>query len=404
MNPFPIEISRARHMLYREYPYLSDAIYGCQIKIIKNLMAMSRGPACVSKNWIIYIDEDEYKKWSCEETAGIIWHEVNHVLRRHYTRLQYVISTDLANIAADLELHDDQPRLFPLPKIYQYVNHELFDVPPHLVAEEYVDLIKKKTKCAICNKLIFGGENNKCTCFSNEGSGVHGRDAPWEGGHAADGIKESHAEIIRQRVARKILERRTYGSIPLGLLRWAKEVQNAKKINWRRICRGLIKRTIESLRGYEWHTYARLSRRPQVSQDILSPAWIRNNPCITVILDLSGSVSDKEHGVYCEQLGSILQEYREIFVVAADAAIHFAKKIRSKKQVLALPGRGGTDMGRAIREVNDKYKRMTDIIIVMTDGKTPWPEQPPPIPVIVALVRDPKIPTPSWAKVINLYD
>jgi predicted metal-dependent peptidase len=81
--------------------------------------------------------------------------------------------------------------------------------------------------------------------------------------------------------------------------------------------------------------------------------------------------------------------------------VHAAKKVFSLEQVTLLGG-GGTDMGRGIQKaVEDGH----ELVVVLTDGYTPWPEKPPRATVVVGLIhpkgeRPPE--APPWAKVVPI--
>jgi predicted metal-dependent peptidase len=88
-------------------------------------------------------------------------------------------------------------------------------------------------------------------------------------------------------------------------------------------------------------------------------------------------------------------------VYTVDAEVHAAQKVFSLDQ-LRLLGGGGTDMGRGIeRAVKDGH----ELVVVLTDGYTPWPEKPPRATVVVGLIypkgqEPPKV--PPWAKVVPI--
>jgi len=63
-----------------------------------------------------------------------------------------------------------------------------------------------------------------------------------------------------------------------------------------------------------------------------------------------------------------------------------------------LAGGGGTDMGIGI-DAAMKLKQKPDIIIVLTDGQTPWPNRPPKAKTIIGLLGG-DTDTPKWAKKI----
>ena len=72
-----------------------------------------------------------------------------------------------------------------------------------------------------------------------------------------------------------------------------------------------------------------------------------------------------------------------------------------------LTGGGGTDIRAGIAAAS-KLKPQPTLIIVLTDGETPWPDRRPPIPVIIAVIRTPRrdptsaYPIPWWAHTVNI--
>lgn len=63
---------------------------------------------------------------------------------------------------------------------------------------------------------------------------------------------------------------------------------------------------------------------------------------------------------------------------------------------IELLGGGGTDMGIGIRAAIDDAQR-PDVVVVLTDGYTPWPENPPGRPVVVGLLGGGEdVPKPPW--------
>jgi predicted metal-dependent peptidase len=84
--------------------------------------------------------------------------------------------------------------------------------------------------------------------------------------------------------------------------------------------------------------------------------------------------------------------------------VHAVRRVVSSRQV-TLAGGGGTDMGRGIAAAAELRPRPS-IIIVLTDGFTPWPPQPPPgARVIVGLLTQAEthfgVPSgPEWARTI----
>ena len=65
---------------------------------------------------------------------------------------------------------------------------------------------------------------------------------------------------------------------------------------------------------------------------------------------------------------------------------------------IPLAGGGGTDMSLGIAAAQELRPRV-DVIIVLTDGWTGWPQSPAPVPVIAVLIgrERAELPsTPDW--------
>ena len=101
-------------------------------------------------------------------------------------------------------------------------------------------------------------------------------------------------------------------------------------------------------------------------------------------------------------------------VLACDAQVHSVKRVSRASQVELLGG-GGTDMGAGIAQALALRPRPT-IIVVLTDGFTPWPaEAPRGVKVVVGLLEGRHgrgsgpwmhggpVP-PSWARVVRISE
>ena len=73
---------------------------------------------------------------------------------------------------------------------------------------------------------------------------------------------------------------------------------------------------------------------------------------------------------------------------------------------LELVGGGGTDLGAGIAAAA-ALKPRPSVMIVLTDGFTPWPQRPPRgIPVIIGLLKQRAQPglwkAPDWARIVEI--
>ena len=71
-------------------------------------------------------------------------------------------------------------------------------------------------------------------------------------------------------------------------------------------------------------------------------------------------------------------------VACCDAAVH-VKKVFSAAQV-ELYGGGGTDLRVGMRAFIERKGAPIDLLVIVSDCLTPWPEETPPFPVITIRV------------------
>ena len=67
--------------------------------------------------------------------------------------------------------------------------------------------------------------------------------------------------------------------------------------------------------------------------------------------------------------------------------MHSVRKVFSLAQV-ELYGGGGTDIGVGIRAFVERKLDPIDLLIVVSDCRTPWPPEAPPFPVVTIRVGD----------------
>jgi predicted metal-dependent peptidase len=189
--------------------------------------------------------------------------------------------------------------------------------------------------------------------------------------------------------------------MPGEAARWVNDILEPV-VPWRQVLAAAVRRGVGWTHGHTDYTYTRISRRQSAAQRIILPATRRRVPEVAIVVDTSGSVDD---GLLAQALGEVDGVLAglgvsggSVTVLATDAAVQAVTTVRAAADV-QLGGGGGTDMGAGIAAAISARSRPT-LIVVITDGYTPWPTQPPPIPVVVAVVgRAPhELPaTPSWA-------
>lgn len=237
------------------------------------------------------------------------------------------------------------------------------------------------------------------------GSGCDGRGRAYDlpPGDKAGGVDSHDADAIRRRVAIEFRDHQTNaGTIPGEWARWVQHTLDPI-VPWQQVLAAAVRRGIGWAHGHTDYTYTKVSRRQAGAGPIVLPALRRPKPEVAVVIDTSGSIDD---GLLAQALGevnAILATHAvpdgSITVLAVDAAVQGVTRVRSTRDV-QLAGGGGTDMGTGIDAALALKPRPT-IIIVLTDGYTPWPAHPPTAAVIAVLIARGLAdlpPTPTWVQ------
>jgi predicted metal-dependent peptidase len=122
------------------------------------------------------------------------------------------------------------------------------------------------------------------------------------------------------------------------------------------------------------------------------PSLRRPLPWVAVIVDTSASVSDAELGSALSEVAEIAKAVgvggNRVSVYSCDSAVHTVQTVCSCEEI-ALVGGGGTNMVSGIARAAAASPR-PDVIVVLTDGYTPWPGESPGPRVIAGIFGKPK--------------
>jgi predicted metal-dependent peptidase len=380
----------ARSRICINKPYFGMALWALKFVEVPDMAEKygTAGHIGVDKHWRVYFDPDVVETWTVEQRMGALVHELTHVLRRHDKRAEmHGVGPEnftAWNVAADAAINGDimSDSLLQLPG--DPITPEKLGCEPGLTVEEYYDQLPRM-------------EVN-CNC----GSGAHGVPQPWEEkeseGRAR--VEPYEAESIARATAERILEEKSRGKVPGDWVRWAEEYGSAK-VDWRRELATAIRRAAGDARGLVDYTYRVPSRRQSAYGKVVMPAMVKPDPAVSIVVDTSGSMSAEDLQMATGEIKGILMAMgnRTARYYAVDADVHVAKQIQSVNQV-ELKGGGGTDMRVGIWRAMDEKPR-PDVLVVITDNYTPWPEEAPPCKLIACIVNEDQE-GPSYAKTINI--
>lgn len=396
----------ARLHAVRVRPYLATALFALRVVESRRVPTMAVDP-----HWRCYVSPGFVDRTPVEELAGVWVHEVSHLLRDHHGRGDRVARERgltgpgerlRINIAADFEINDDaygdgllRPEGVVQPKDA--------GLPEGQLMEDYL--------------RRFGlGAHTRHMAWLDCGSGADGLEREWDlGADGADGLTEQERDAVRFRVAQGITGRP--GSAPSGWKRWAEEAFHPPQ-QWRELLGAAVRSATSGSGAGDDYTYSRPSRRSAGVPGALLPSLRRRPPRVCVVIDTSGSVSDAELGSALLEVAAISRAVggrRDLVtVVPCDAAARIAHPL-CRAGGIPLLGGGGTDLrtgfARALRS-----PARPDVIVVLTDGQTPWPSTRPPCRTVVGLFPrrrsagswdedDPDyVPDspPDWARVVDI--
>jgi len=365
----------ARLHAARVRPYLATALFALHTVESRRVPTMA-----VDRHWRCYVSPVFVDRTPVEELAGVWVHEVSHLLRDHHGRSDRVARerglTGPAerlrmNIAADCEINDD---VFGdgLVRPEGAVQPRSLGLPEGELMEDYLRQFRL-------------GPRTQDLSWLDCGSGADGLEREWDlGPDGAHGLSAQERDAVRFRVAQGITGRP--GSASKGWQRWAEEAFHPPQ-PWRELLGAAVRSAASGAGAGEDYTYGRPSRRSAGVPGVVLPSLRRRPPRVAVVIDTSGSVSDAELGSALLEVTAISRAVggrRDLItVVPCDAAARVAHPL-CRAEGIPLMGGGGTDLRTGFSTALRARPR-PDVIVVLTDGQTPWPGTRPPCRTVVGL-------------------
>jgi len=431
-NEFIIQVAgmleECRLRLRRELPYLYPVAVQLRLRV-QNLPFHTMG---VDERWTLYVDPQMLQQNS-ERQFIVFVHEVLHAAAQHGERMKQY-PANVANIAADLAVNsilrevggekwEKEMRAFGMLLPVNY------GLPWGLTAEEYAEEIMRRMQSASSpassssssasssasssssssasssapsqRKSDDGGAGEKLKeaveKAQNEGSGVTGRKAEWE--------QEEDDRIITEEFRREVLRQvadaaKTVGNLPGELQIVVDRALEPAKVDWRQILRDKLTRARSkpSVLRKDFHR----AKRAFIDENIILPTDRLHSPSRScVIIDTSGSMSERELAAVLSEVRAILEVRKRVSVVCADTCLKGEPKEVGSVDEIELIGGGGTDMVAAIKEVLQWGQ--FDEVVVLTDGWCDWAGvEDVDVRLIVVVVGDKEVDIPPPAVVINI--
>ncbi|MFB4283235.1 VWA-like domain-containing protein [Nonomuraea sp. MTCD27] len=460
----PEKWAAARVWAAHQAPYLANALLALEPVMVPGSSALRRFPADPGWHVYVGPEElarqsvPEVGFWLIHQVT----HLLREHARRYPGGAVEVGAREQRdwNLAADAEINDDVFGGVPLPA--EAVTPVRLGLRDGGTAEQYWQSLREtasdgelpdgpppaphRPEPNLLNARFLDGD-----C----GSGCDGLPRVWDS--HLPGLSATSARLTALDTARRIRERlNAHDDIPAGWRRWADDVLEPT-VSWRRHLSARVRHGLAQAAGRVDYTYSRPSRRAAALPGVILPSLRRPLPAVTVLIDTSGSITDTMLGQALAEVAGVLRAVGagrgQLTVISCDAQAYrpqilsrvsdlYPSRAKGADGTLALrrtgaldttpepppdgtgdhpdptsgppPGRtedsgttprlrlsggGGTDL-RAGFVAALARRPPPDVIIAITDGRTPWPDRPPAGTRVIVGLLDAAGQAPSWAETV----
>jgi len=179
-----------------------------------------------------------------------------------------------------------------------------------------------------------------------------------------DKVKEEDLEKVKEVVNRVLNEAKQIakmvGKLPLGIERIF-ELSYNYKIDWKRLLRDSLKKYYPT--GLTW------VKPNKKYEKIILPSTKYSGKEALIIVDLSGSISNKELNQFMTEIYGILRNRAKIRLLTHDSKVQDDVQIKNLNELLKVKihGGGGTDFNQVAKYIHEK-KIKYKVAIWFTDG------------------------------------
>lgn len=312
----------------------------------------------------LYINPDFIESLDDDLKMFVLGHEVMHIALEHGLRLG-VRDPRLWNFAGDYAIN-----LMLKEAGFKIWEHCLIDDKYEGMSADHIYEQLKKNPPQ-------GGGSGDGKPGSGEAGGMIGDIMQPKEMSPAEEAKLKRS--VQQRVAQAAQVARMAGKLKGSLERFVNEILDPK-VPWSVMLREYMHRHCQ-----DDETWSRRNRRFEV---FLPTRYSEKMGEIVLIGDTSGSIGNEELTQYMSEASAIAEEVspERIRIVWADAHVAGEQLFEEGEPIVPKPqGGGGTDMRVPLKHV-EQYN--PEVVVLFTDGYTPWPTTEPDFPLIVCCTTE----------------
>ena len=350
---------RASKKVGEQFPYYSPVANRVRFRIDNdNISTMAIGIKLV-----ITANESFVSKLQNIQLENIVLHEIMHYVYNHHERymnnsLRNVLPHSIHNMAMDLEINSFiDPKHLP-KDVFLAKN---FGLPKGKSYEEYIYMINRDMPSTLKELLESSYLPNDLEINEDE----------------YDEFKDIYKEILIDLINEMEKAREGNEADSGDILRKIKK----KKYRWEQIFQNIITTKVtEITAGFRYRTYARANRRYSHIPDIIFPQFVdyKKKISLIIIMDISGSMGDNVNKMYgiMKSMVDIMDIDIKVKILEVNVDVeNIIHDFNFNKTELESMDGGGTEMGSGLAYIYDN-RLESDLIIVMTDSYTPWPDPP----------------------------
>lgn len=397
------KLAAARLAAARKMPYFRAAVLAMVPREAPGL-----GTFGVSRHGVLMWDPEVCGRWSVDEVAGVLLHEVGHLLRHHADRRERLGAQPATwNVAGDLAINCDLLAAgVRLPGDGVWPGK--LGLEDGLTTEEYYRALSQQAAGAKSSGEGEGegeGDVGRGRC-----GGCAGRPEDWEQEEDRGGRSEAELERVRRQVAEAVRREAESGrgTVPQGLVRWADGQLRPPQVPWRQKLRRAVRGALAYRPGAVDYHWTRPSRRQAgigwgPGRPLL-PALRAPVPSVCVAVDTSGSMGADELTSALSEMRGVLQATGAgVTFLACDARVHELREVeRWQDAAKLLKGGGGTSFVPVFEELAGRRRR-PDVVVFVTDGCGPAPQEPPGWCKVIWVLVGPHRRAPcAWGEAITI--
>jgi predicted metal-dependent peptidase len=339
-----------------EYLYYSPATIKVRFKLDNKTPTMS-----TNCSFVITYNEVFINKLTDEELTAVVLHEIFHYMNGHHERymnnpLKDILPFKIHNIAMDIEINEF---IIDLPK--DAYRAEDFGFPERKSYEEYLLLLKEKNQ-----------QENNFDIRNQEQS---------QNKMPINDLRIDDYTYTHQDVLNKLIEECKESEKNRGIESGFNDINRRikkRKYRWTQVFQNVTSTKITKIvSGFMYRTFVKANRRYTHTPDIILPVFIDRKIKISlaIIMDISGSmynITNKMYGIMKSMI-DILDMEIDTTILEVDVDVkNIIRGFNLNRDTTESKYGGGTDMGAGLRYIYEN-KIKTDLIVVMTDSYTPWP-------------------------------